>query len=101
MAAIEDGRRMNGNGKAAAERHEPIAPERMPELMPLRVSPAPVTEWANPQDYVPLSTHWHTLLRRRWTVFTVAFVLTTIAAVVSFGLTPIYRATARVEVEAE
>jgi polysaccharide biosynthesis transport protein len=53
------------------------------------------------QDYISLAACWHLLLKRRWTVLTVIFVLTTLAAIVSFRMKPIYKATARVELEAE
>lgn len=55
----------------------------------------------NFDTYSYLRTYWHILLKRRWTVLTVAFVLATLVAIVSFKMQPIYEATARVEVEAE
>ena len=53
------------------------------------------------REYVPLSAYWYILFRRRWTIAAVALILTAIVAVVSFWMTPIYKATARVEVEPE
>ena len=56
---------------------------------------------ASAQDYVSLATYWHTLLKRRWTIATVAIIVTTIVAIVSFKMQPIFKATARVQVESE
>jgi capsular exopolysaccharide synthesis family protein len=53
------------------------------------------------QDYVSLATYWHTLMKRRWTIATVAIVVTVLVAIVSFRMEPVYKATARVQVEAE
>src|ERR1700730_8561492 len=53
------------------------------------------------REYVPLSAYWYILFRRRWTIAAVALILTAIVAAVSFWMTPIYKATARVEVEPE
>ena len=53
------------------------------------------------QDYVSLATYWHTLMKRRWTIATVAIIVTVLAAIVSFRMEPIYKATARVQVESE
>lgn len=53
------------------------------------------------QGNTPLAAYWYVLLRRRWTIFAAAAVLTAIVAVASFLMTPIYEATARLEIEAE
>ena len=49
----------------------------------------------------PLSGYWYILLKRRWTILTVALVMTAIASLVSFLMVPIYEATARLEIEPE
>jgi succinoglycan biosynthesis transport protein ExoP len=57
-----------------------------------------------PEDsdaYAYLRVYWRILAKRRWTIFTVVFVLTTLAAIYAFKTKPVYQATARVEVEAE
>ena len=72
-------------------------------------SPAEVTILPGPdyeqlpasREYIPLSAYWYILFRRRWTIAAVALILTAIVAAVSFWMTPIYKATARVEVEPE
>src|SRR6516164_8683630 len=51
--------------------------------------------------YFYLRAYWHILVKRRWTVLTVAIVLTTLAGIVSFRMQPVYEATARLAVEAE
>ena len=64
--------------------------------------------WANPigiegetsNPYFYLRAYWHILLKRRWTVLTVTLVLTTLVAIVSFKMQPVYEARAQVEVEA-
>jgi len=48
-----------------------------------------------------LHAYWHILLARRWTILTTAFVVTTLVAILSFRMKPVYQATARLEVEAE
>jgi len=63
--------------------------------------PAVEASVASAQDYVSLATYWHTLLKRRWSIATVAIVVTTIVGIVSFKMQPIFKATARVQVESE
>jgi succinoglycan biosynthesis transport protein ExoP len=53
------------------------------------------------QRHVPLAAYWYILLKHRWTIFAVAFALTTVVAGVSFRMTPIYKAIARLEIEPE
>lgn len=53
------------------------------------------------QGQQSLSHYWHVLLKRRWTVITAVFVVSTLAVIVSYKSTPIYRASSRVQVEAE
>ena len=49
----------------------------------------------------PLGVYWRLLLRRRWTILSVVAVLTTIVAIGSFKMKPVYRSTAAVEVDSE
>jgi succinoglycan biosynthesis transport protein ExoP len=56
--------------------------------------------WGSERN-VPLAAYWYVLLKHRWTIFSVTFVLTTVAAIVSFLMTPIYKATAHLEIEPE
>jgi polysaccharide biosynthesis transport protein len=52
-------------------------------------------------SYFYLRTYWHILAKRRWTILAAVTVLVAAVAVVSFKMQPVYRAVARVEVEAE
>ena len=51
--------------------------------------------------YAYLRSYWKILSKYRWTIFTVAFVTTTLVAIYSFKQKPIYRATVEVEVDSE
>lgn len=48
-----------------------------------------------------LAHYWHVLIKRRWSVITVVFVLTTLAVIASYKAVPIFRASSSVQVEAE
>src|SRR5215475_14976484 len=56
---------------------------------------------ATPERFVPLAAYWHVLWKHRLMIFLITFVLTAVVAIVSFRMTPIYKATARVEIEPE
>jgi len=70
---------------------------------PARLAPMPLTIDSTIVEpgATSLSAYWQVLLRRRWAILTVVGVLTTLATIASFKMEPIYRATARVEVDAE
>ena len=59
------------------------------------------TEAQASEMYSYLQTYWRILLRRMTTILTVACTLTALVAIVSFKISPVYQATARLEVEAE
>ena len=67
----------------------------------MRALPAAEASFASAQEYVSLATYWNTLLKRRWTIATVAIIVTTLVAIVSFRMQPIFKATARVQVESD
>jgi polysaccharide biosynthesis transport protein len=48
-----------------------------------------------------LGSYWFVLLKRRWTILAATAILTASVAVYSFLMTPIYEATARLEIEPE
>ena len=50
--------------------------------------------------YADLRSSWNVLRKRRWTIFTVTFVLATLVAIYAFKVRPTYRATGRIEVDA-
>jgi capsular exopolysaccharide synthesis family protein len=77
---------------APSERTATLAPRNFSEIEPVA---------AAPQEFVSLASLWHTLMKRRWTVVTVALTLTILVAIMTFRTTPVYRATAQVQVEAE
>jgi len=74
---------------------------RLPEPSAQRPYPIINVEPEGSEAYFYLRAYWQILSRRRWTVLTLAVVLTTLVAIVSFKMKPVYRATARVQVEAE
>lgn len=73
--------------RPAAPNPAPLYPAIVPEAESFEIS-----------SY--LRTYWHILLKRRWTILAITFVITTLVTIFAFKTRPIYRATARVEVEA-
>jgi capsular exopolysaccharide synthesis family protein len=57
-------------------------------------------EASGPDEY-SFHAYWEILRKRRGTVFTVAFIITISVTLVVFRMKPVYRATARMEVQAE
>jgi capsular exopolysaccharide synthesis family protein len=55
----------------------------------------------NFDTYSHLRAYWHILFKRRWSVLTVTLVVTLWTIIMTARTLPVYRATARVEVEAE
>jgi len=92
---------MLNNLNNGTERRGLLAGESLPPIPISRALPAVEASVATAQDYVSLATYWHTLLKRRWTIATVAIIVTTIVAIISFRMQPVYKATARVQVETE
>lgn len=86
----------NGNGNSRGR--DLVAYERPAHFVEPPTLPGQI-------DYSPaqqsLSHYWHVLLKRRWTVMSVAFVLTTLTVIGSYKSTPIFRASSRVQVEAD
>jgi succinoglycan biosynthesis transport protein ExoP len=78
----------------------PIAP-RSPLAPAYKSSAAISVEPESSEGYAYLRAYWNIVLKRRWTVLIVLAVLTTLVAVISFKMEPVYQAVARVEVEAE
>jgi len=91
---------MAGNeGLAPLDR---VPPERT-SLEPVmqRMSSAAESGPEGSEGFSYLRAYALILLKRRWAVLGVAFILTTLVAIVSFRTQPVYEATARVEVEAD
>jgi capsular exopolysaccharide synthesis family protein len=80
---------------------EPFQPNTR-ALPPRRVaSHLADVELERTDTYFYLRTYWHVLAKRRWTILTAALILVILVAIVSFKMQPVYKAVARVEVEAE
>ena len=86
----------------------------MPEEEKWSSSSQPLPERAGPGSYTVLDlqregvdsyaylrAYWKILSRRRWTILTAAFVVTTLVAIFSYKEKPVYRAAAAVEVDSE
>jgi capsular exopolysaccharide synthesis family protein len=48
-----------------------------------------------------LRIYWNIISKRRWTIASVAFIVTLLVAIASFKMTPIYEATVRLDIEAD
>ena len=72
-----------------------------PERLNPRALPILNLDIENTNTHSHLRAYKQILVKYRWAVLTVAFVLTTLVAIISFKMQPLYEATARVEVEAE
>ena len=83
------------------------------ELVPLNsgpVTPLPPRNGRGPHSFIDLDqvdafgqlrATWDILLKHQWLILVTAFVLTLLVAVYSYKMKPVYRATARVDIEAE
>jgi polysaccharide biosynthesis transport protein len=91
---------MNPNRLPEASRDELIHERSAQPLEPFILPPLHGRVTAH-ERYVPLAAYWHVLWKHRWMIFLVTFVLTAVVAIISFRMTPIYKATARVEIEPE
>src|ERR1700737_1943561 len=78
-----------------------ITPSKERVVVPARVTPTAgaITGADGIELYSSLHSHWDILIKRRWLVFTVAFVLTALTATYSILTKPEYRATARIVIE--
>src|SRR5437899_5976493 len=83
------------------------------ELVPLNsgpLAPPPNRNGGGPHSFIDLEqvdafgqlrATWDILLKHQWLILVTAFVLTLLVAVYSYKMKPVYRATARVDIEAE
>lgn len=55
----------------------------------------------NDEDLIDLRQYWQTLMRYKWGIIGFTFVMTLLAVLVTFSLTPIYRATAVLLIESQ
>ncbi len=85
-----------------AEHEELVTAERgLPQRMQRRPDPVIDSGPEGSEGYSYIRAYWLILLKRRWTVLMVMAVMTTVVAIVSFKMQPVFEATARVEVEAD
>jgi len=81
-------------------------------LVPLEYKPLEGRLTTRPNSYIdidganleassPFSFYWDMLVKGLWQILTVAVVMTTLVAIFTFKQQPVYRASARVEIEAE
>ena len=93
---------MPAKGLIEEPEHRDLVPRDIAsQPLPPRALPAMEASIVTAQDYVSLATYWHTLMKRRWTIATVTIIVTTLVAIISFKMQPIYKATAWVQVESE
>jgi succinoglycan biosynthesis transport protein ExoP len=83
--------------------HEALSPRepRFPEslsVMPSAVSDSSQPEWGTFND---LQTYLYVLRRRLWIIVSVVFIVTTLVALFSFKMKPIYQATTTLDIEAD
>src|SRR3984893_17576262 len=81
--------------------HQAIMQERAAALTEPLFLPTFQDGRSGSHGFTPLAAYWYVLVKRRWTIFAVAFLLTAIVGIVSFRMTPIYQAAARLEIEPE
>src|SRR2546430_10058633 len=53
------------------------------------------------ESFSYLQAYWNILNKRRWTIVTLALIVTLLVAIASFKMTPIYEATAHLDLEAD
>jgi succinoglycan biosynthesis transport protein ExoP len=78
-----------------------VGPRPMRERRELIPSAAIEVSAVESGMYSPLRAYWDILIKRRWTILTALFVVFTLVTIFSFKMRPVYKATARVEIDAE
>ena len=63
--------------------------------------PSPVEPSSPPEESVNLRHYWHVILERRWLVITAFISIFVLSLIYLFKATPIYQATARVQIDRE
>lgn len=75
--------------RGALQRRDDV-PDSVIEVLPSEVD-----------TFSSMRAYWDILSRRRWEVFTVAFVVLTMVAIYTFKMQPVYQATAQLEIDSE
>jgi len=70
-------------------------PQRISSLMPTTVD----LEAQGTEAHFTLSTFWRIVLKRAWTIATATLIVVVLAAVYTYRMVPIYRATASIDLE--
>lgn len=78
----------------------PRAP-RLPAAAHAFASPVLDIDAQEFDSFAYLRTYWNIINKRRWTIFSLTFVVTLLVAIASFKMTPIYEATVRLDIEAD
>jgi polysaccharide biosynthesis transport protein len=79
----------------------PLAPGPLARSRDLGIGPLIDLGPDNVETYPSLRAYWNLLSKRRWEVVGTLVGVVVLVAVYSFKMTPVYRATARVEIEAD
>jgi polysaccharide biosynthesis transport protein len=73
----------------------------LPEAAHSPVVPVLDIEAQEFDSFSSLETYWNIINKRRWTIVAVTFIVTLLAAIASFKMTPIYEATVHLDIEAD
>ena len=96
-------RRLPGAGVKDMPENQVLSP-RGPTLPEVAHSPAGQILDIEAQEFDSfgyLRIYWNIISKRRWTIASVAFIVTLLVAIASFKMTPIYEATVRLDIEAD
>lgn len=79
----------------------PATPPALPAVATVpQVPPVPPLMSVSPEQKLELLEYWRSVVKRRWLILGLAAVAALLAAVVALSITPVYRATATVLIEA-
>ena len=87
---IEENEKLSALEQRAPLKTRDVTPESVIDVLPTDVD-----------TYTSLRAYWDILFKRRWEVLTCVLVVVTIVTIYSFKTKPVYRATARLEIESE
>src|SRR5207253_168598 len=73
----------------------------VPESRHLPTFPALGIDVQDVESFSYLQIYWNIIKKRRWTIVTVTLIATLLVAIASYRMTPIYEATARLDIEAD
>jgi capsular exopolysaccharide synthesis family protein len=74
---------------------------RLPAAAPSPAVPVFDIEAQEFDSFSYLRTYWNIVSKRRWTIISVACIVTPLVAIATFKMTPIYEATVRLDIEAD